>query len=142
MVTNVEMVSVNIRIRRWGFSRFRIMLMTMFEQMSTKSTLAPIVSAASRLVVTASVGHMPRSNANTGFSFQIPAKNVLPNDIFLSLAIYKSSFSFKIVFTCSMYVLNIVTTASLVIVAPLIAIISALIFLKSPILCPVTESSS
>ena len=76
MVTNVAIVSVNMRILRCGFSKFLIRLTTMLLQIITKMTQSPIVNAGLTAAVTASVGHIPSSSRKTGFSSQSPIMNV------------------------------------------------------------------
>ncbi len=80
IVTKVAIVSVNIKMRRCGFSRFRIRLTTILDHRSTNITLRPIVRAGFTAAVTAKVGHIPRSSRRTGFSFQIPAAKVCPKE--------------------------------------------------------------
>ncbi len=89
IVTKVDIVSVNIRILKWGFSRFRIRLTIILLQSRTKMTQSPIVKAGFTAAVTASVGHIPSSRRKTGFSRHKPAMNVSPNkgalDILLAI---------------------------------------------------------
>jgi hypothetical protein len=60
---------------------------------STKITLQPIVRAGLTAAVTASVGHIPNSSRNTGFSFHRPVMKVWLNTgvLRLSLAIILST---------------------------------------------------
>jgi hypothetical protein len=76
IVTNVDIVKVNINIRKCGLSSFRIRLTTMLLHTSTKITQSPIVKAGFSAAVTASVGHIPSSSRKTGFSRHNPARNV------------------------------------------------------------------
>ena len=59
MVTNVAIVRVKTKIRRWGLSWLRIRLTMMLAQISTNAVAPAIVIAFFMLPVTASVGHMP-----------------------------------------------------------------------------------
>ena len=59
MVTNVAMVRVKTRMRRWGLSTFRSRLVMTLAQIRTKAVAPAIVSAGFMPPVTASVGHSP-----------------------------------------------------------------------------------
>ena len=76
IVTNVAMTTMNAGIRTLSGMRFLRSEITTFEQTSTKSVAKPMDIPLTALVVVASVGHIPRTNAKVGFSLRIPLVNV------------------------------------------------------------------
>ncbi len=72
IVTNVAMMTIKHGIRTLAGMRFRTDDITTFEQISTNVAASPMPSAFSSDVVTARVGHIPRTNLKMGFSFHSP----------------------------------------------------------------------
>ncbi len=85
MVTKDAMTTMNEGIRTRRGMKFLRAEMTTLEQTRTKVVAKPIPIPLMAVVVTARVGHMPKTKRNMGFSLQKPLVNSLTMAIVLSL---------------------------------------------------------
>jgi hypothetical protein len=76
MVTNVAITTMNAGIRTLSGMRFLRRDITTFEHTSTNIVAKPIDIPLMAEVVVASVGHIPSTKANVGFSLKMPFNNV------------------------------------------------------------------
>ena len=74
-VTNVAIIVIYAGIRTLSGMTLRSAEITAFEQTSTTSAATPMPSPFNAAVVTASVGQVPSTSRNTGFSTSMPLVN-------------------------------------------------------------------
>jgi hypothetical protein len=74
-VTNVAMMMMYVLMRTCLGMSLRSSDTSRLEPMSTNVVAAAMATAFMAELVTASIGHMPRTITKTGFSFQIPLTN-------------------------------------------------------------------
>ena len=77
MVTKVAITTMNAGIRTLSGIKFFNSEITTFEHTSTKVVASPMDIPLIAEVVVAKVGHIPSTNAKTGFSRKIPFNTVL-----------------------------------------------------------------